>query len=150
MSRWGRGCSAPACRCMSPCDEYYGEEPEPEPEWVDCEHCAREAYLENAEDHEKICQHCGRGAEIASLRTVTRHRARKEHHGLYDVAWRTEPVTIYPGDIYERRVTAGYEVGGARWLSVRKVLVRRATELEKLAALKHEKEDEKCTTCTGS
>lgn len=141
MSYWyKRSCSAPSCRCESPCDAYYEDHyPEDEPRWEDCAHCGKEAWPEDAKDHEKICEHCGIGAQIETLFSSATHRARKEHPGILGDYTR-KSITIYPGDIYERIVVGGYEVGGARWLSVTRRLIRRATDIEKLAVLKHEKE----------
>jgi len=131
MSYWygnrKRTCSAPSCRCESPCDAYYGEEEE-RGEWQSCPHCF-ENRVWRADDpaREKTCPDCKRGALVETFSETRIHRARKEHAGGL----------IQPGDTYQRKVYGGYEVGGPRWLKTHVYLIKKASELEKLAATKY-------------
>ena len=132
MSHWygnrKRTCSAPNCRCESPCDAYYEEEEEERDEWQCCPHCfAGKVWLADDPVHEKTCSVCERGALVETLAETRIHRARKEHAGGL----------IQPGDTYRREVYGGYEVGGPRWLKTQISLIKKASELEKLAATKY-------------
>jgi hypothetical protein len=121
-------CHAPSCRCDSPCDAYYGNEEEQESEYEECPHCYHdEAWPRNESVEYQICCKCERGALVETLTRSTQHRARK--------AFPDEK--IEPGDLYQRDVVGGYEVNGPRWLTVRRRVVKKGGDLEKLAAAKY-------------
>lgn len=80
-------CHAPACRCVSPCDSYYGDDEEEArecPGWRDCAGC------ESCEDE--------------SFRFYFR-RARRAHTGIGG-----KP--IQPGEVYALIETVKYRKGG--------------------------------------
>jgi len=140
------GCTAPSCRCTSPCDEYYAEAEHDiiydHPELEPCPHCDTGQWYYLTEPSARICSKCGRGDLIVSTTKSTQHTARKVHQrSMVTIPGRGrwESAHVEPGDVYRRDVMLGYEVGGPRFLAVRRTLIRKADPLERLAAILREK-----------
>ena len=74
-----------------------------------CEECGNLYEIGYGPDH-GLCPDCLReeGTEVTTLRRHTRQRARKDY----------PQEGIQKGQHYWRRVTAGYIVGGPRWMRV--------------------------------